>query len=56
VDIAPLGNVVAADYLYFDAADKLLQFRIPPRKVYEKTMIKGSEDELLGCAACGLIF
>lgn len=55
---APLGNVVAADYLYFDAADKLLQFRILPRKVHEKTMtwIEGSEDERLMARACGLVF
>ena len=53
-----LGNVVAADYLYFDAADKLLQCRILPRKVHEKTMtwIKGSEDERLMARACGLVF
>jgi len=32
----PLGHVVPADYLYFDSAEKLLQSRIVPRKVYEK--------------------
>lgn len=54
----PLGNVVPADYLYFDSADKLLQARILPRKVHEKTMTwsKGSEDERLVARACGLIF
>lgn len=53
-----LGHVVAADYLYFDSADKLLQSRIIPRKVHEKTMswIKGSEDEQLMARACGLVF
>ena len=35
---APLGHVVPADYLYFDSADKLLQSRLLPRKVHEKTM------------------
>lgn len=53
-----LGSVVPADYLYFDSADKLLQSRILPRKVHEKTMSwsKGSDDErLMGCA-CGLVF
>ena len=41
-----LGSVVPADYLYFDSADKLLQSRILPRKVHEKTMSwsKGSDD------------
>ena len=55
---APLGNVVPADYLYFDAADKLLQSRILPRKVHDKTMtwIHGSEDERLMARACGLVF
>lgn len=54
----PLGHVVPADYLYFDSADKLLQSRILPRKVHEKTMTwnKGSEDERLMARACGLVF
>lgn len=54
----PLGHVVPADYLYFDSADKLLQSRILPRKVHEKTMswIKGSDDERLMARACGLVF
>jgi len=39
-------------------ADKLLQSRILPRKVHEKTMswIKGSEDQRLMGRACGLVF
>lgn len=54
----PLGHVVPADYLYFDSADKLLQSRIVPRKVYEKTMswMNGSEDERLVARSCGLVF
>ena len=54
----PIGHVVPADYLYFDSADKLLQARIIPRKVHEKTMIwiKGSDDEILMARACGLVF
>lgn len=54
----PLGHVIPADYLYFDSADKLLQSRILPRKVHEKTMhwYKGSEDEKLMARACGLVF
>lgn len=54
----PLGHVVPADYLYFDSADKLLQARILPRKVYEKTLSwsKGLEDERLMARACGLVF
>ncbi|MCX5861746.1 MAG: BREX system P-loop protein BrxC [Deltaproteobacteria bacterium] len=53
-----LGNVVPADYLYFESADKMLQGRILPRKVYEKTMqwIRGSEDEQIMARACGLVF
>ncbi len=54
----PLGNVVPADYLYFDSADKLLQSRILPRKIHEKTMswLDGTEDENLTARACGLVF
>ena len=54
----PIGCVVPADYLYFDAADKLLQARVLPRKVYEKTMIwyQGSSDQKLVARACGLVF
>ncbi len=53
-----MGHVVLADYLYFDSADKLLQSRILPRKVHEKTMIwlNGSEEERLLGRACGLVF
>lgn len=53
-----LGSVVPADYLYFDSADKLLQSRILPRKVHEKTMSwsKGSDEERLMGRACGLVF
>ncbi|MDA3791158.1 MAG: BREX system P-loop protein BrxC [Desulfobacula sp.] len=53
-----LGSVVPADYLYFDSADKLLQSRILPRKVHQKTMswIQGSEDEQLMARASGLVF
>jgi hypothetical protein len=54
----PLGHMVPADYLYFDSADKLLQARILPRKVHEKTMvwIKGTDSERLMARACGLVF
>ena len=54
----PLGHVVPADYLYFDSADKLLQSRILPRKVHEKTMSwnSGTNDETLIARACGLVF
>ena len=53
-----LGHVVPADYLYFDSADKLLQSRILPRKVHEKTFTwyKGTEEERLMARACGLVF
>ncbi len=53
-----LGNVVPGDYLYMDAADKMLQARILPRKVHEKTMLwaKGSSDERIMARACGLVF
>lgn len=55
---SPLGHMIPADYLYFDSADKLLQARILPRKVHEKTLIwiKGSDNERLMGRACGLVF
>ncbi|TWT48943.1 BREX system P-loop protein BrxC [Botrimarina hoheduenensis] len=51
-------HAIPADYLYFDSADKLLQGRILPRKVYEETTrwITGSEDDKLKARACGLVF
>lgn len=53
-----IGNTVSADYLYFDSADKLLQARILPRKVHERTMkwLKGTEDQRIMGRACGLVF
>ncbi len=53
-----LGHVIAADHLFFECADKLLQSRILPRNFHEKTMIwvAGSDDEKLMGRACGLIF
>jgi len=54
----PLGHVVPADCLYFDCADKLLQARVLPRKVQEKTMSWNKEggDKQLVARACGLVF
>jgi len=54
----PLGHIIPGDYLYFDSADKLLQSRILPRKIHEKTMnwIKDGENERLMARACGLVF
>jgi len=54
----PIGHVVQADFLYFDSASELLQTRMLPRKVHEKTMawMEGSEDEQLMARACGTIF
>lgn len=53
-----LGIVIGGDYLYFDSAEKLLQTRILPRNVYEKTMAwkGGTDDEELLARAAGLIF
>lgn len=55
---APVGHVVPADYIFFDSAEKLLQGRILPRKVYEQTQrwSKGSADDKLLARACGLVF
>ena len=55
---AKIGSVIPADYLYFDSADKLLQSRVLPRKVHEKTMkwLKGTAEEQLTARACGIVF
>lgn len=54
----PLGHVISADYLYFDAADKLQQTSVLPRRVYQETMCwhEGTDDERLMASACGLVF
>ena len=53
-----LGNVIGGDYLFFESADRMLQARILPRKVHEKTMSwrKGADEERLAARACGLVF
>ena len=55
---SPLGDVIPADYLYFDSANKLLQTHVLPRKTYERTMtwIKGTSDERLTARAVGIVF
>jgi hypothetical protein len=53
-----VGNVLPADFLYFDSAVRLLQARILPRKLYDQTMKwnDGTADERLTARACGLAF
>lgn len=55
---APLGHVIPGDHLYFDATDKLLQFRMLPRKLHDATQrwISGSEDERLMARACAAVY
>ena len=55
----PLGNVIGADYIYFDSADKLLQTGILPRNVHSQTMQWAHDadpDNRLRARACGLVF
>ncbi|MCB5286841.1 MAG: BREX system P-loop protein BrxC [Candidatus Cloacimonetes bacterium] len=55
----PLGHVISADYLYFDSAVKLLQGKLLPNKIFERTMLwiaSDNADERLLARACGLIF
>lgn len=55
----PVGNVIPADFLYFDSADKLLQSRVLPRKLYETSFSwiqHEDEDKRLLARACGLVF
>lgn len=53
-----LGSVIPADYLFFETGEKLIQHRIVPRKLYDKTLvwIRGSEEERLKARSCALIF
>ena len=55
---APLGSVIAADFLFFDSTDKMLQSNTLPRRIFEKTArwIRGSEEERLTARACALVF
>jgi hypothetical protein len=54
----PLGNILPADYIYFELADRLLQARVLPRRVHERTTEWrfGSQTEHLMARACGLVF
>ena len=54
----PLGHVIAADFIFFDSMDKMLQSNTLPRRVFEKTSlwINGSDQEQLMARACALIF
>jgi hypothetical protein len=55
---APLGHIIAADYLYFNLSDKLLQFRILPRRLHDATQRwrEGNEDERVMARACAIVF
>lgn len=54
----PLGNVVPADYLFFDSTETMLKSYSLPRKLHENTIRwrNGSEEEVLKARACGTIF
>jgi hypothetical protein len=54
----PLGSILPADYIYFELADRLLQARVLPRRVHEKTMEwrLGTPTERMMARACGLVF
>ncbi|MDR1579523.1 MAG: BREX system P-loop protein BrxC [Synergistaceae bacterium] len=54
----PLGNILPADYIYFELADRLLQARVLPRRIHEKTSEWrfASDEERLMARACGLVF
>ena len=54
----PVGSIIAADFLYFEAADKMVQSRNLPRKVYEKSvkLMSGTPEEKLLGRAIGIIF
>jgi hypothetical protein len=53
-----VGHVIPADYLYFDAAYKLLQSGVLSRQLYEKTitLVNGNEKERLTARACAIVF
>lgn len=55
----PLGTVVAADYLFFDSADRLLQTRVLTRRLHEETrrlIQSDDEDDRLLARAIGTVF
>lgn len=54
----PLGNVIAADFIFFDSTDKMLQSNTLPRRLFEKTArwIRGTDEERLMARACALVF
>jgi hypothetical protein len=54
----PLGNLIPTEYLYFEAADKMLQSNNLPRRVFEKSVIlsKGSEEDQILASAIAIIF
>jgi len=55
----PLGHIIPADFLYFEAAERLIQTRMLPRKFYDKIstwMERGTPEEKLMARACGIIF
>ena len=54
----PLGYVPPADCLYFEAAGRLLQSKVLPREVYDKTMAwhEAGGDKKLLARVCGLVF
>lgn len=55
---APLGQIIPGDYLYFDASDKLLQFRMLPRRLHDATQrwITGDDNDRLTARACAVVF
>jgi hypothetical protein len=54
----PLGNAIPADFLYFDSANRLLQARILPRKLFENTIKweKGNDEQRLMARSCAIVF
>ena len=54
----PLGNVIAADFIFFDSTDKMLQSNTLPRRLSDKTArwIRGTKEERLIAKACALVF
>lgn len=54
----PLGHVIPADILYFDAAEKLLQARMVPANIYGaiQKWQAGDSDDQLRARTCALIF
>lgn len=53
-----LGHIIPADYMYFNTAMSLLQYKMVDREFHTYTMqlLKGNEDDKLTARACAIVY